>query len=227
MGQLGRLDRKFWLEAAGYRYSAFLSWPRGTSGDLVERLAVKLQQEIQRQVSIHGLPDSVFLDTQHIGLGEAWYRRIATAICRSITLIAVCGPEYYCSEYCGKEWGGMETLAAQRLGDLKIAILPLIWQSARAPGGIGLFQDEKLPPQVDCLNWRDFSRLRLRRPNVEESDEFDDFVREIVSRIDLAAAALFERNARTGDCDHFELPKESAFREFNQAAQQYPFTRQT
>ena len=121
----------------------------------------------------------------------------------------------------------METLAARRLGDLKIAILPLGWHPARAPGGVGLIQSETLPPQVRGLNWRDFSRLRLRRSNMEQSDEFDDFARDIVSRIDQAATALLNQNAHAGDCEHFELPKESAFREFRQAAQQYPFTRQT
>jgi len=222
---VGQLDRVHWLAAAGYRHSSFISWPRGKPGDLVERLAVKLKEEIEREAPIHGLPDSVFLD-KDIGTGEDWNRRIATAICQSITLIAVCAPKYYLSDYCGREWGGMEALAAQRLGNVKIAILPLVWQPARAPGGSGFVQSEMLPPQVKCLNWKDFSHLRLRRPNVEESDEFDDFARGIVSRIDQAATELVKQNAYTGDCDHFELPEESAFREFSQAAQQYPFTRQ-
>jgi hypothetical protein len=227
MSQVGRLDRKYWLAAAGYRHSSFISWPRGKPGDLVERLVVKLQQEIERETPIHGLPDSVFLDKQGIGLGEDWYRRMASALCQSITLIAVCGPEYYESEYCGREWGGMEALAARRLGNLKIAILPLVWHPARASGGTGFVQNESLPSQVECLNWRDFSRLRLRRPNVEASAEFDYLVRDIVSRIDHTATALLERNASNGDCHQFELPRESAFREFRQAAQQYPFTGQT
>jgi hypothetical protein len=229
MSEANRLERQHWLKNAGYRYSGFISWPRrpiGTDNTKVRRLVEKLQKGVQDVAPLHGLPPAVFLDSEAIDPGEDWHRRIATAICGTISFIAVCGPEYYESIFCGREWAGMEQLSLRRLAGQRIAILPLVWQPARSQGATGLLQDEAMPPQVSRLQHRDFSRLRLHRPDVEETDEFNDFVQEIVSRIDHAATALLDQGAHAEDCDHFEIPAESAFRDFTQAAQRYPLTRE-
>jgi len=58
MAPVNRVDRLRWLEAAGYRYSTFISWPRSKAGSADAefmrklRLALKIQHNPDYRVEI-------------------------------------------------------------------------------------------------------------------------------------------------------------------------------
>ena len=220
MGTVNQLERKMWLQAAGYRHACFISWPRKSSQRL-QSFVLKLKQAIEDDAQLYGLPDSVFSDHQ-IPHGSQWEQALSHELCGSISMVALCGPYYYESEYCGREWSGAARLGEARLGKGKASILPLVWKPLRSDSVEGLVQVEVLPPEVQRLQCVDLSRIKLRSPAVEESDDFNDIVEGITNRIDEISRDLLQRKSRA-DCDSFEIPKDSAFQQYKQAAQQFPF----
>jgi len=222
MYPIDQLALKIWIEKAGFRHSCFISWP-SRSGPKVKKLVAKLKQAIEEEAPTYGLPASVFSDAD-IPTGTSWEAKMSRALCESIAMIAICGPEYYNSDWCGREWAGMLLLAQRRLGPDECAILPLVEQILRSSSTSGLMQLEILPPPVkkfQCI--ADLSQIRLRRRNYEESDEFDDIIRRATARICEIALQLAKRGSRAADCGSFVLPVESSFSGFRQAAQRFPF----
>src|SRR5579871_808824 len=161
MGKINRVERKKWLEKSGYEHSCFISWPRSHTGS-TRRFLKKLRRSIIEEAVKRGLPKSAFVDFHEIQLGDPWLSKMSGALCRSISLIAICGPDYYESDYCGREWAGMEVLKARRAPDAP-SILPLGWQPLRSQVNAGLYQDEVVPKEVERLQVGDLSRLRLLR----------------------------------------------------------------
>src|SRR5579872_5206369 len=130
MEPVPQLAVKIWLEKAGFKHACFISWP-SRSGAKVEKLVNKLKKAIMEEAPEYGLPACVFSDSD-IPTGSEWEREMTRALCESIALIAICGPDYYESDWCGREWAGMAMLAAGRLGATGGAILPLVFQPVRS-----------------------------------------------------------------------------------------------
>jgi hypothetical protein len=216
-----QLELKLWLANNKFHHACFISWP-SLGGPKIKRLVAKLEQAIEEDAPLYGLPPSAFSD-RSIPKGADWESTMSRALCESISMIAVLGPECYNSDWCGREWAGMLRLEESRLGSADRAILPLVFQPLRSDATAGLLQLEILPPPVKHLQCVDLSRIRLRRSNYEESDEFDDIIRNITARIADIALRLADLRASAVDCAGFVLPAESAFAEFKQAVQRYPF----
>jgi hypothetical protein len=213
---------KHWIEGAGgYRNTCFISWP-SRGGPKVRRLVEKLKQAIEEEAPEYGLPSSVFTASDIPG-GMDWESEISLALCQSIALVAVCGPEYYDSDWCGREWAAMLGLAKDRLGSSEPAILPLMLRPLRADSTKGLLQAEVLPNQVSRLQCWDLSRIRLRREDYEKTDEFADLVGGITRRIDEIARRFAERDLRAVLSADFVLPSQSAFSGYRQRAQIFPY----
>lgn len=215
--QVHRGERQIWLETAGYRYSTFISWPRSNAGSADAEFMRKLRLALMDEARQKLLPGAVFLDQDEIHAGEDWSQRISAALSQSLTMVALCEPAYYGSEYCGREWAGMELLAASRFDGEASGILPLMGATGYESPWPGLFQEDAVPPQVARLDSLNRSRVRSRRANVEQSDEFDDLVRQIVARIDRMATQAWEKRRPAIAAGGFRLPAESAFADFAQA----------
>ena len=214
-------DLKHWLERNQYRYCCFISWPTA-GGRKAELLVKRLKEAIIEEAPQRGLPAEVFT-SDSIPHGADWEPKMAEALCRSIAMVAICGPEYYDSQWCGREWAGMLDLAESRLGAEDPRILPLLMQPLRSAQTSGLVQVEQLPPPVERLHCgKDLSRLRLRSDRYHKTNEFDDIVSGIVDRIQEIARLLAERE-RAADCAGFHLPKESAFAGPLQQPEIFPF----
>jgi hypothetical protein len=218
MAPVNRAERLRWLESAGYRYSTFISWPRSKAGNADAELMRKLRLALIDDAGRYLLPGDVFLDQAEIQVGEDWARRISEALSQSLTMVALCEPAYYGSEYCGREWAGMELLAASRFDGAESGILPLMGATGPQSPWPGLYQEDAIPRQVARLQGLNRSLVRSRRGDVEKSDEFDDLVRQIVARIDRMATQAMEKG-RPADGGGFRLPAESAFADFAQAGQ--------
>jgi MinD-like ATPase involved in chromosome partitioning or flagellar assembly len=215
--QVNRVDRQIWLETAGYRYSTFISWPRSNAGSADAELMRKLRLALIDEAKQKLLPGAVFLDQDEIEVGEDWSQRISEALSQSLTMVALCEPAYYGSEYCGREWAGMELLAASRFDGEASGILPLMGATGYESPWPGLFQEDAVPRQIALLQGLNRSRVRSRRADVEQSDEFDDLVRQIVARIDRIATQAQEKGRPAVTVGGFRLPSESAFADFAQA----------
>jgi hypothetical protein len=217
MAPVNRLERLSWLESAGYRYCTFISWPRSKAGSADAILMRKLRKALIDDAGQIALPGEVFLDQAEVKAGEDWSRRISEALSQSLTMVALCEPAYYGSEYCGREFAGMELLAASRFDGDVAGILPLMGMTGYERPWPGLFQEDEIPPQVARLQPLNRSLVRSRRRNFEASEKFDDLVREIVAWIDGVATQAWEKGHPAIDSGGFRLPAESAFADYAQA----------
>jgi hypothetical protein len=177
----------------------------------------KLRLALIDDAGRYSLPVAVFLDQTEIKAGEDWSRDISAALSQSLTMVALCEPAYYGSEYCGREWAGMELLAASRFDGAESGILPLMGPTGYESPWPGLFQEDEIPRQVARLHGLNRSLVRSRRGDVETSDEFDDLVRQIVARIDRVATHAWEKRRPAVASSGFRVPAESAFADFAQA----------
>lgn len=215
MGHVKTLGEQ--LAENGFSYSCFVSWP-SKSSDKVRRIVQKLQKNIQEDALDAGLPDAVFLSND-MQAGTEWHREISLALCRSICMIAVCGPHYYRSEWCGREWAGMRQLGAERLGGNHVPIVPLILKPLPAEGTEGFSQLEESPPGVQALQCLDLSRSLLWCSAPEEDLQFANIAKETVKKVAQMARLLIACKA---DCGGFWLPERSAFEEYVVKPLRYP-----
>jgi hypothetical protein len=214
MDEINPLKLRNWLAGNSYRYSVFVSWPSNRDPK-VEKIVEKLKKEIEGDALNDGLPPHVFVSSE-IGVGEDWQGRLSRALCESLTLVAICGPEYYASDWCGREWAGMETRGSGR-------IVPLVLKPWGGEKTDGLRQIEILPPQVQALEYRDLSRELLHHAAPWRSPKFKAILRDTMSKA-LEVATSLARAEEKPDCDRFSIPARSAFEEYRhrQVFRPYP-----
>jgi len=221
MPSMNAVELKYSLAEQKFQHACFISWA-SLGGDQTKRLVEKLKQAVENNAPSYGLPSSVFCG-EDIPTGADWQLTMSCALCASIAMIAVLEPEYYISDWCGREWSGMLQLEKSRLGSLDRTILPLLRRPLRSNATAGLLQLEVLPPPVQHLQCKDLSRIRLSVPNFEKSNAFGVIIDDLTKRIVDIGIRLADRRAGAMDCAGFILPTESTFAEFKQTAQRYPF----
>lgn len=196
-------------------YHSFVSWPHVANPE-VRDCAERLRRHLQEFMAPYIAEPRVFLDTSTIRPGEAWERRLESALCRSLTMVAVCAPMYYHPDHrwCGREWAGMERLNINRLGDLESGcIVPVIFRK-RGP----------FPPAVEKYQYIDISTQELQGPAFYRTQAFRGVVRSVVETVWTVAELLRDHDARS-NCDDFTLPAESAFDNYAPPQQPSPFRR--
>ncbi len=177
----------------------------------------KLRRALIEDAGRCSLPGDVFLDKDEIKPGVVWSRRISEALRQSLTMVALCEPDYYGSNFCGREWAGMELLAASRLDDDEPGILPLMGVTGYESPWPGLFQEDEIPSKVARIQGLNRSRVRSRRRDVQTSAAFDNLVREIVAWIDGVANQAWDKRRPSVPSGGFRLPKVSAFADYAKA----------
>jgi hypothetical protein len=212
-----------WLDCAGFKYSCFISWSHDdrVENDPIADLVKRLKQRVEAELSRHGLPWRVYVDKE-VHLGAQWLPQMMEALCRSLTMVAICCPHYYQSKDCGREWGLMEQISTRRLGKKAEVIVPLIWQAARSGETIGIRPEEEYPEAVRRYQYRDLTRVRMWSRDFHRHKEFDRIVAAIVSSVRRVGLAMEQQSVPAGRCRRLELPK-SVFSDYVQAAQEYPF----
>jgi len=127
------------LAAAGFRYYSFISYPG--NDDSLSRFAKRFHSGLESILRLN-LPSCqkgnggkyAFLDKVSLAEGSPWEQGLGDALCKSITMVALCVPMYSHPEHawCGREWAGMEELGQKRLPNgpnsifvVKLGELPL------------------------------------------------------------------------------------------------------
>lgn len=112
----------------------FLSYAH--SGDSEEdRHVTRLYKDLCTEVLVHSDYRGAvgFLDATGIRAGERWPDSLVDALATCRAFIALCGPRYFSSEACGREWAVFThrlALAPQRRGQRPAALVPLRWVKA-------------------------------------------------------------------------------------------------
>ncbi len=203
-----------WLKDAGYEYHCFISYPRINNNDMVE-CAQHVQDAIKKDLALSINDPNVFLDESITG-GTDWEKRLRTALCRSVTMVALCAGIYYhpAHKWCGLEWAAMDNLCERRLpgSDLR-TIIPLIVRI-----------ESSIPDVVLKTQWVDISSLTLQGRRYYNTKEFRLRIMEVVNHIKKVAVAIADNQARA-DCKQFQFPSTSAFINWQPVKQPAPFYR--
>ncbi|HEY6272509.1 MAG TPA: toll/interleukin-1 receptor domain-containing protein [Terriglobales bacterium] len=209
MGITYETDR--WLRDT-YENHCFISWPHTQNPDITQ-CAQAVRKAIVGGLALSFHDPQVFLDESEITGGSAWEMQLRRALCKSMSMVAICSPMYYRPEHrwCGLEWAAMEHLSSTRLHgcDFK-AIIPVLVRKS-----------DPLPPIVSKIQYIDVSRVTLQGRRYFAYPEFRRKINDIVVRIEQIAEELW-RGQRKADCDVFQFPTESAFSDYSDPAQRFP-----
>ncbi len=202
-----------WLNDVGYEYHCFISWANIKDEEMSE-CARQFKKRIERQLKYDIPKPQVFLDQSEITGGTIWKRELEMALCKSISMVAICAPIYYhpFHNWCGIEWTAMERLSKVRLNNFDFkAIVPVL-----------LKKSNSMPDVVAETQYIDVSRLILRGRNYYNTIEFQNKINEIVNHIAKVAHALKSNNAEPR-CGNFNFPKTSVFSGYKETNQPFPF----
>lgn len=200
-----------WLKEAGYKYHCFVSYPRVRNTDIIE-CSKRVKDAIENHLALDINP-SVFLDETITG-GADWQSTLRGALCRSITMIAICAPIYYHPDHswCGLEWAAMDCLCDLRLPGRDFrTIIPLMVR-----------EEVPLPEPVSKTQYINISRVMLQGRRYYKTLEFRRRIEEITRHIEKVAFAIRDNDARP-DCEAFAFPEISAFANWQPAIQLPPF----
>jgi len=93
---------------------------------LVEAFHQRLQQETEIKRG-RSAPHEGFLDAGSVALGEAWRRKIGSALGRTRFLVALLTDDYFASPWCAREWAVVRERVRLAAPEEPTAILPLFW----------------------------------------------------------------------------------------------------
>jgi TIR domain len=205
-----------WLEDAGYQYHCFISYPRIRNDDLME-CAMRIKEAIEAELALVLFNPKVFLDKSITG-GADWRNHLRTALCRSISMVALCAPIYYHPAHrrCGLEWAAMWHLEGERLRSADDhAIIPLIF---RGPNNV--------PEAVSRIQHIDISRVTTLGRRYYNTQEFRTKIGEVTDRI-ISTALRIACNQASTKCEEFNFPATSAFHGYQPVSPSAPFRSST
>ncbi|HKP84647.1 MAG TPA: toll/interleukin-1 receptor domain-containing protein [Blastocatellia bacterium] len=186
-----------WLQDAGYENHCFVSYPRINNPEMIE-IAEHVKDRVENDLSYLVSTPRVFLDRQGLSVGAVWEENLRRALCKSVTMVALCSPMYYSPihRWCILEWEAMYGLSLARLPaeDFR-AIIPLI---VRTFGSV--------PSQYSSINYIDISRVTLRGRRYFGTNEFREAIRQVTNQIARVADALKRNQSRT-ECERFQFPQ--------------------
>jgi hypothetical protein len=203
------------LKAAGFKYHCFISYAHTINPDMTG-CAERLEGAIQRELALSIPEPKVFRDKTNIKGGAKWEQMLKEALCTSVSMVAIFAPIYFdpAHQWCGLEWAAMAGLAKKRLpGEDFGTIIPVMIQAS-----------DPLPQAVAEIQYIDFSKVRTLGYGYYDTPDYRRKVIEIVERIEQIALAL-DRHQAQADCDHFEIPRQTAFPDYVAPSQPFPLTR--
>ena len=206
-------DIEQWLVKAGYQYHCFISYPRVPNKEIVE-CAQRVKEAIENDLALSVSDPKVFLDESSIQGGTDWEGKLNEALCRSVSMAALCAGIYYHPKHkwCGLEWAAMDYLCERRLpGSNLRTIIPLIVKV-----------EPSIPEVVLKTQCIDISRVLLQGRRYFTTKEFRVRIREVVSHIEAVALAIASNQAFT-NCQKVQFPTTSAFINWQPVKQDAPF----
>ena len=200
-----------WL-CSNYDYQCFVSWPHTIDPDITA-CARTVAKVIKGKLAGSFSKPEVFLDESEMTAGDEWEKKIPHALCRSMSMVAICAPIYYHPKHhwCGLEWAVMESFSAARFpGKDFRAIVPLMVRVS-----------DPLPLAVSRIDRFDISRITTQGRRYFSYPEFLGTVEKIVARVEQIAEELWRGNFKA-DCASVLVPKTSPFSDYHVPAQRYP-----
>ncbi|EMF52141.1 MULTISPECIES: TIR-like protein FxsC [Streptomyces] len=154
--------------------------PRVLVKRFYDDLCAELRQELRRLHKSDAVPfDRPFLDVQSIQVGQDWNAALGEALGHCRTMLALYTPDYFRSDFCGREWKAFEDRQRSHRAvtgvDAK-ALIPVLWEPVQniPPGAAHI--------QYDNLDLgENYAQSGLRR--ILASDPGGDEYRRIVNHI--------------------------------------------
>lgn len=206
-------DIEGWLEKAGYEYHCYISWAH-TKNIEMTNCARELYKSIKSLLGIYFVDPKIFMDERSLNVGTKWEQKIKQTICKSVSMVAICGPMYYHSahKWCGIEWATMDTLSDIRLSGCSFkAIIPILLRNGNY-----------LPDEVRKIQYIDFSRAITQGRYYFRTQDFRDKIEDIIYKIMHIARAIVNNNSKA-ECSNFTFPTISAFENYKIRTQPFPF----
>jgi hypothetical protein len=202
-----------WLESAGYEFHCFVSWTHTSNADLTA-CARTIKREIEQALALSIPNPKVFLDERILRVGDDWPMVLQEALCRSVSMVAICAPIYYRQEHkwCGYEWAAMQRLSTIRLpGEGYHAIIPIL-----------LKQSDPIPAAVRAIQYIDITHVLISGRRYYNTQEFRNYIYQIVDKIEKIAIAIAKHRAMA-DCNGFRFIEENPFADYFPTEQPLPF----
>jgi FxsC-like protein len=173
------------------RYWFYLSYARGDASPYLEQFYKDLESEVRNRSGLSSRQPVGFYDARDIQLGNDWPEETAKALQNSRVFVPLFSPNYFNSDYCGKEFQYFldrhqaASSAAYPEQAVAAQILPVLWVSSPNP----------LPPAAAAIQYLDNSMpesygheglyylLRLQRLK----DEYLEFCFRFAERLVRAA----------------------------------------
>jgi len=182
------------------RYGCFLSYAHGQyaymnkfKNDLTEALACYLEPHLDCE-------DALFIDSEQLGGGDDLDRRVARAMCESVTMIVLYTPKYEAHGYTRREFAGMQLIERERSSWYELPshlIIPIIMTPH--PDG--------LPAPITGPGfYLDFSGYTLASGELKSNPRYLPDIQKIVQRIATHYHLLKHAMPAGHDCRRFTLP---------------------
>jgi FxsC-like protein len=169
-------------------YWFFLSYARADGNAYLEQFYADLAREVSTRAGLgHRPPEQVgFRDTATINAGDHWPEEVAAGLQYSRVLIALQSPNFFNSEYCGREWEifrRRQDLQQRQSASSEPApvIIPVLWNPLRTslPDAVANVQNSHA--SFGPVYAREGLSYLLRLKS--EADEYQRFLIGLVDRI--------------------------------------------
>jgi len=182
------------------RYGCFFSYAHGRY-ELMNTFKAALSDAIRCYLEPYfDHEDELFIDTEQLGGGDDIDRRIARALCESVSMILIYTPKYEAHGYTRREYAAMQLLEQERGQWYPMPshlIIPVIM--TMHPG--------KLPPQITNSSlYVDFSHFTMATTDLKSNPEFLPDIKKIVERIVIHYQYQKRYTPAGHDCNQFVLP---------------------
>jgi hypothetical protein len=182
------------------RYGCFFSYAHGRY-DLMTRFKTALADALRCYLEPYfDNEDELFIDHEQLAAGDDLDRKIARALCESVTMIMIYTPKYEAHEQTRREYAAMKMLEAERSQWYDMPshlIIPVIM--TRHPA--------ELPPQItESSLYVDFSHFTMATADLKSNLEFIPDIEKIVKRIVTHYQYQKMYTPAGHNCNHFVLP---------------------
>ena len=182
------------------RYGCFFSYAHGRY-ELMNKFKAALSDAIRCYLEPYfDNEDELFIDTEQLGGGDDLDRRIARAMCESVSMILIYTPKYEAHGYTRREYAAMQLLEHERGQWYPMPshlIIPVIM--TMHPG--------KLPPQItNSSMYVDFSHFTMATSDLKSNPDFLPDIKKVVDRIVTHYQYQKKYTPVGHDCNQFVLP---------------------
>ncbi|TFW24320.1 TIR domain-containing protein [Massilia arenosa] len=182
------------------RHGCFFSYAHGRHA-LMNRFKTDLSDAIRCYLEPHfDNEDELFIDTDFLGGGDDLDKRLARALCESVSMILIYTPKYEAHEATRREFAAMQLLEQQRGAWYQLPsrlIIPVIM--TRHP--------LDLPPQIKNPGfYLDFSGYTMATEDLKSNPEFLPHIEKLVERIATLYHYQKMFTPADHDCNQFVLP---------------------